>query len=441
MEIVADGVSSGGLMQTKLSVTVDRNVDLCSPQQSVLSFVFFCSPKSLKLVITWVMTLLIGALVSCACLSFVFVVHSFFRVCIACTVCAAVRDYRARLLHTITVLFHTQTCQQGLSGQAAEAPFVSSQSSSETEVQHSVSIKSTVTGDTSRINAASERCVVMSVLWLAMTILQTFVERGVYVRQGSIETELSTVKFASSQGVGNVEVSIVQGLNSRSLCFGCGVSKEGQQLVREHVDVLPDAGSNMTRQQSLSTPSMPAQTETGEHVRGKKALKKHLQRSIDKLVAAKEQLPEEEWREVAQGITDRIKGLQLQKDGIMSLAARRKKAFAQLEESEKTLESKRKALQQAQEALEEASRKHAAAQEACASLEQEIEEEEDQDEEMRRGPEQHKGSLPRLVQLVRLYFTVKRVKRDAHNHLADLRHSCTSAKKLFPLLLWKLVRR
>ena len=27
----------------------------------------------------------------------------------------------------------------------------------------------------------------------------------------------------------------------------------------------------------------------------------------------------------------------------------------------------------------------------------------------RRGPEQHKGSLPRLVQLVRLYFTVKRV--------------------------------
>ena len=59
-----------------------------------------------------------------------------------------------------------------------------------------------------------------------------------------------------------------------------------------------------------------------------------------------------------------------------------KKAFAQLEESEKTLESKRKALQQAQEALEEASRKHAAAQEACASVEHEIEEEEDQDEEM-----------------------------------------------------------
>ena len=138
----------------------------------------------------------------------------------------------------------------------------------------------------------------------------------------------------------------------------------------------------MSRQQSLSTPSMLVQTETEVHVWGEKVLKKHLQRSIDKLVAAKEQLPEEEEREVAHGITDRIKALQLQKDGIMSVAARKKKAFAQLEESEKTLESKRKALQQAQEALEEASRKHAAAQEACASVEHDIEEEEDQDEEM-----------------------------------------------------------
>ena len=76
------------------------------------------------------------------------------------------------------------------------------------------------------------------------------------------------------------------------------MSKEGQQLVREHVNALPDAGSNMTRQQSLSTPSMPVQTETDEHVMGKKARKKHLQRSIDKLVAAKEQLPEEEGRDV-----------------------------------------------------------------------------------------------------------------------------------------------
>ena len=156
----------------------------------------------------------------------------------------------------------------------------------------------------------------MSVLWLAMTILQTFVERGVYVRQGSIET----VKFASSQGVVNVEVSIVQGLVkqfSQSM-FWLWSEQGGPATCSEHVNVLPDAGSNMTRQQSLSFLSMPAQTETEEHVRGKKALKKHLRRSIDKLVAAKEQLPEEEWREVAQGITDRIKGLQLQKDGSCS---------------------------------------------------------------------------------------------------------------------------
>ena len=167
--------------------------------------------------------------------------------------------------------------------------------------------------------------------------------------------------------------------NSRSLCFGCGVSKEGQQLVREHVNALPDAGSNMTR---LSSQCLLRQCLWEPKQRSLKALKKHLQRSIDKLVAAKEQLPEEEGREVAQGITDRIKALQLQKDGFMSVAARRKQAFAQLEESEKTLESKRKALQQAQEALEEACRKHAAAQEACASVEQVIEEEEDEDEEM-----------------------------------------------------------
>ena len=84
VEIVANGVSSGGLMQTKRSVTVDRDVDLCSPQHSVLSFVLcFCSPMSLKLLISWVMSLLIGAVGSCACLSFVFG--------------AAVRDYWARV--------------------------------------------------------------------------------------------------------------------------------------------------------------------------------------------------------------------------------------------------------------------------------------------------------------------------------------------------------
>ena len=55
-------------------------ISVCSPQHSVLSFVLcFCSPVSLKLLISCVMLLLIGALGSCACLSFVFVVHSFFQ--------------------------------------------------------------------------------------------------------------------------------------------------------------------------------------------------------------------------------------------------------------------------------------------------------------------------------------------------------------------------
>ena len=78
----------------------------------------------------------------------------------------------------------------------------------------------------------------------------------------------------------------------------------------------------------------------------------------------------------------------------MSVTARRKKAFAQHEESEKAVESKRKALHQAQEAFEEARQKHAAAQEACASVEQEIEEEEDEDEECMHDVDQDKVRDP-----------------------------------------------
>ena len=56
--------------------------------------------------------------------------------------------------------------------------------------------------------------------------------------------------------------------------------KEGQQLVREHVNAPPDVGSNTTRQQSLSTLSMTVGTETVESARGKKVLKKHLRFSV-----------------------------------------------------------------------------------------------------------------------------------------------------------------
>ena len=212
---MADGVSSSGLMKTKRSVTVDRDVDLCSPQQSVLSFVLcFCSPMSLKLLISWVMSLLIRAFGSCACLSFVFVVHSFFRVCIACAVCAAERDYwarvatrnlfgaidscvlfslvyggfldlheqrvllvvgtcRVRLLHTITVLFHTETCQQRRSGQASEAPLCRAKLERVRGATLRL-VKYTVTGVTSRFNAASECFVVMSVLGLAVSFLKIY---------------------------------------------------------------------------------------------------------------------------------------------------------------------------------------------------------------------------------------------------------------------------
>ena len=163
---------------------------------------------------------------------------------------------------------------------------MSSQSSSETEVQHSVSKKSTVTCVTSRINAATERCVVMSVLGLDVTFPQIFVERVVCMRQGSVVTEPSAVKFASSQQVGNVEVSLVQGFvnNSLSLCFGCGSEQGGPATCSGACECSDSCWIIMTRQQSLSTPSMPVGTETVEPVRGKKVLKKHLQRSSDKLV-------------------------------------------------------------------------------------------------------------------------------------------------------------
>ena len=154
-------------------------------------------------------------------------------------------------------------------------------------MQHSVSKKFTVTGVTSRINAASERCVVMSVLGLAVAFLQFFVERGVYIRQGSVVTEPSAVIFASSQQVVNVEVSLVQGLvnNSRSLCFGCGSEQGGPETCSGACECSDSCWIIMSRQQSLSTLSMPVGTETVEPVRGKKVLKKHLQRSIVKLVA------------------------------------------------------------------------------------------------------------------------------------------------------------
>ena len=127
----------------------------------------------------------------------------------------------------------------------------------------------------------------MSVLGLAVAFLQCFMDRGVVIRQSSVVTEPSAVKVASSQQVVNVEVSLVQGLvlNSCSLCFGCGSVQGGPATCSGACECSDSYWIIMPRQQSLSTLSMTAGTETVESARGKKVLKKHLQRSIGKLVA------------------------------------------------------------------------------------------------------------------------------------------------------------
>ena len=135
-----------------------------------------------------------------------------FRVCIACTVCAAVRDYwarvatrnlfgtidscvlcflvyggfldlgvqrvllvvgmcRARLLHTITVLFHSHSCPQD--GPARHQNLCYVEPKLERDRGAILRLNNcAVPGVTSRVNAASERFVVMSVLGLAVTFLQ-----------------------------------------------------------------------------------------------------------------------------------------------------------------------------------------------------------------------------------------------------------------------------
>ena len=188
----------------------------------------------------------------------------------------------------------------------------------------------------------------------------------------------------------------------------------------------------MSRQQSLSTLSTTVGTETVESARSKKVLKKHLQRSIGELVAAKEQLPEEEGREVAQGITDRIKALQLQKDGLMSVA-RKKKGFCATRGVGKDTRIQAQSPTAGTGGFGRSESKTSCCSRGmCKRGTRNRRGGRPRRGDARRGPEQHKGSLPRLVQLVRLYFTVKRVERDAHSDFADLRYPCTSAKNSSP---------
>ena len=212
---------------------------------------------SLKLLISWVMSLLIGALGSCACLSFVFVVHSFFRVCIACTVCAAERDCwarvdtrnlfgaidscallslvfggfldlgeqrvllavgkcRVRLLHTSTVLFILRRVNKDGPARHQRLRCV------EPKLERDRGATKRLEGICKYLRYITDQCRVRTlcaVLGLAVAFLQIFMDGGVDIRQSLVVTEPSAVKVASSQQVGIVEVSLVQGLvfNSCSL--------------------------------------------------------------------------------------------------------------------------------------------------------------------------------------------------------------------------------
>ena len=220
--------------------------------------------------------------------------------------------------------------------------------------------------------------------------------------------------------------------NSRSLCFGCGSVQGGPATCSGACECSARCWIIMSRQQSLSTLSTTVGTETVESARSKKVLKKHLQRSIGELVAAKEQLPEEEGREVAQGITDRIKALQLQKDGLMSVA-RKKKGFCATRGVGKDTRIQAQSPTAGTGGFGRSESKTSCCSRGmCKRGTRNRRGGRPRRGDARRGPEQHKGSLPRLVQLVRLYFTVKRVERDAHSDFADLRYPCTSAKNSSP---------
>ena len=174
--------------------------------------------------------------------------------------------------------------------------------------------------------------------------------------------------------------------NTRNWCFGCGACKDGQQLVREHVTAQPETGSNVGRTQAPPTAPAHARTEAEEPVRRKKTLKMHLFRSFDKLVAAKEQLPEEEEREVAQGVTRCHRTYQ------SSPASEGWSHVWDSSQKKRPLHITRSRRRRSNPSVKLC--KHAAAQDSCARVEQEIEEEEDEDEECVQDAVQDKGRDP-----------------------------------------------
>ena len=166
-----------------------------------------------------------------------------FSVCIAGTVCAAVRNYRSRLPHTIKVLCHTLSCHQGLSGQASGAQFVSSQSSNESEVQHCASTFSSV------ICYITDRCRVITLcvhvssgLAVAFQIL-LWKEGCTYDKLGRNRTLGGQIRVLAASGECGSVTRARLGHQFLQSFFWCGVCKEGQQLVREHVNAPTVAGS------------------------------------------------------------------------------------------------------------------------------------------------------------------------------------------------------
>ena len=146
---------------------------------------------------------------------------------------------------------------------------------------------------------------------------------------------------------------------------------------------------------------------------GKKVLKKHLQRSIDKLVAAKEQLPEEEVRDVDTGYHRSNQGSSAAERWSHVSDCSQEKGFC---------------------ATRGVGEDTAAAQEACASVEHEIEEEEDQDEEMHEEDHQNNTRDPYRDWYNSSDCTSqsRELKEMRTADFADLRYPCTSAKNSSP---------
>ena len=149
-------------------------------------------------------------------------------------------------------------------------------------------------------------CVEMSVLWLAVAILQMLLEGRVHVQQSSHETILGSHQLASTEPVrsaGTLAVSFVQGLAKQH-------SQPMLWLWSEHGGPTTTAAScdssarNGNRHGTCSAKSHSSSSRNGN--RGAREGQESSQKASAALNrqtrGSKKQLPEEQGREVAQGI-------------------------------------------------------------------------------------------------------------------------------------------